>query len=144
MTRLLFLPDENTLILLNSPMKPDELVDSVEKNLWNPPAPYHETSHQRLQAVKLGTVVLISEAPRQKTHQARRRMGVNLTRRQMQVLQGLAEGLTTHQIAVRLKLHRRTVDFHVNALKTRLGASNRSESVSLASALGYINPKENK
>ena len=61
---------------------------------------------------------------------------IQLSRRQHQVLQGLAEGLTTKQIALRLGLRPRTVAMHVASLKKRLGATTRAQSVGRAAALG--------
>lgn len=141
MTRLLFLPDEHTLIQLDSPLAPEDLIQSVQNGLWIPPEPYHE-SRRRLQAAKLGTTVVIGRFFGPEPGAARPRAGVRLTYRQRQVLHGLAEGLTTRQLAARLKVNHRTVEHHVNLLKIRLGACNRAETVSLAAALGYMDPEE--
>jgi DNA-binding CsgD family transcriptional regulator len=50
-----------------------------------------------------------------------------LTARQLEVLELLGEGLTNAEIADRLFLSTRTVDHHVSAILTRLGARNRSQ-----------------
>lgn len=143
MTRLIFVPDENTLMLLDSPLKPDDLVHCVQNDLWKPPPPFGEAARSRLQAVRLGTTVIITPlAPGRKTGSIRRRTDTRLTRRQKQVLMGLAEGLTSSQIALQLNVNVRTVEFHINTLKTRLGTYTRSESVSRASALGLLDQDE--
>lgn len=146
MTRLLFLPDETTLILLESPLDPDDLVRSIQNNLWQPPAPYQGCGEggppQRLQAARFGAMVVVSNQVSHKPGSVRRRSG-GLSRRQTQVLKGLAEGLTSRQIAARLNLHPGTIEHHVNAIKTRLGSGNRVEAVGKASALGLISDEEN-
>jgi hypothetical protein len=40
MTRLLFLPDDETLVVLDSPMTARTLVERVNQGQWTPPAPY--------------------------------------------------------------------------------------------------------
>lgn len=55
-----------------------------------------------------------------------------LTPRQMEILQLLGEGLTNADVADRLFLSTRTVDHHVSAILTRLGAKNRSQAVHIA------------
>jgi ATP/maltotriose-dependent transcriptional regulator MalT len=58
-----------------------------------------------------------------------------LTSRQLDVLGLLAEGLTNAEIAERLVLSTRTVDHHVSAILTRLGAATRRDAVRMAAAL---------
>lgn len=146
MTRLLFLPDETTLILLESSLDPDNLIHSIQNNLWQPPVSYREGGqggrNRRLQATRLGGIVVVGYQVSKKSGGVRRRGG-GLSRRQLQVLKGLAEGLTSRQIAARLELHPRTIEHHVNAIKARLGAGNRAESISKAAALGLIREEEN-
>lgn len=57
-----------------------------------------------------------------------------LTGRQRQVLDGLSRGLTNRQIAKSLMVTERTVKAHVKELMRRLGASNRTQVVAIASA----------
>ncbi|WP_343517610.1 response regulator transcription factor [Sphingomonas sp.] len=57
-----------------------------------------------------------------------------LTGRQRQVLEGLSRGMTNRQIAASLMVTERTVKAHVKELMRRLGASNRTQVVAIASA----------
>jgi two-component system nitrate/nitrite response regulator NarL len=61
-----------------------------------------------------------------------------LTPREMEVLQLLAEGLANKAIAQRLDISEHTVKFHVNALMGKLGAQSRTEAVVRATRLGLI------
>lgn len=63
-----------------------------------------------------------------------------LTNRQVDVLALLAEGLTNAEIAERLVLSRRTVDHHVSAVLTKLGASSRREAARRAADLPLSRP----
>jgi DNA-binding CsgD family transcriptional regulator/tetratricopeptide (TPR) repeat protein len=56
----------------------------------------------------------------------------NLTNRQMEVLDLLGEGLSNREIGERLCLSTRTVDHHVSALLSKLGADNRGRAAILA------------
>jgi len=63
-----------------------------------------------------------------------------LTRRECSVLQLVAHGATTKEIAARLDVSASTVKFHVENAMRKLGASSRSEAVALAIAGGCISP----
>jgi two-component system, NarL family, nitrate/nitrite response regulator NarL len=64
--------------------------------------------------------------------------GEDLTSREREVLQYLAEGLPNKAIASRLNISEHTVKFHVNAILGKLGAQSRTEAVVRASRLGLI------
>jgi DNA-binding NarL/FixJ family response regulator len=55
-----------------------------------------------------------------------------LTPREVEVLELLAEGLPNKAIGSRLKISDQTVKFHVASIIGKLGASNRTEAASLA------------
>jgi DNA-binding NarL/FixJ family response regulator len=61
-----------------------------------------------------------------------------LTRREMEVLQLLAEGLPNKSIAERLDISDQTVKFHVASISSKLGASNRTDAVRLGLRRGLI------
>ena len=62
----------------------------------------------------------------------------NLTPREREVLQLLAEGLANKMIAQRLGISDHTVKFHVNAIMTKLNAQSRTDAVVRATRLGLI------
>lgn len=61
-----------------------------------------------------------------------------LTLREREVLQMLAQGLGNKEIAARLKISDHTVKFHVASILGKLGASTRTEAVSIALRRGMI------
>jgi NarL family two-component system response regulator LiaR len=61
-----------------------------------------------------------------------------LTERELEVLGLLAQGLPNKEIAARLVITERTAKFHVSSIMTKLGASNRTEAVSLAAQRGLV------
>jgi DNA-binding NarL/FixJ family response regulator len=61
-----------------------------------------------------------------------------LTAREVQVLELLAEGLPNKAIAMRLGISDQTVKFHVAAVLGKLGAANRTDAVRRAIRRGLI------
>jgi two-component system nitrate/nitrite response regulator NarL len=61
-----------------------------------------------------------------------------LTPRELEVLQLLAEGLPNKAVAHRLDISEHTVKFHVNAILSKLGAQSRTDAVVRATRLGLI------
>ena len=152
MTRLLFLPNDQTFLWLDSDQPADEVVEAVLAGYWVPPEPYGtalaELSHERLlYAFQQGNLVVITttqpldlESKAVAIASRERASDLMLTPRQHDVLQCLAEGMTTKQIALRLGLRPRTIAMHVAALKQRLGTTTRAQSVGRAATLGLCKP----
>lgn len=64
--------------------------------------------------------------------------GIELTARQVAVLQRVASGMTNEQIASELHLSRATVVREIGTIYRTLGAANRAEAVRRASAVGLL------
>jgi len=62
----------------------------------------------------------------------------HLTPREQEVLQLMAEGLPNKTIAARLKVSLHTAKFHVASILAKLGASSRTEAVTLGARRGDI------
>ena len=63
---------------------------------------------------------------------------INLSRREMEVLESLSEGNTTIQIANKLFISENTVKTHVRHILDKMDASNRVEAVNKANKLGIL------
>ena len=61
-----------------------------------------------------------------------------LTERELEVLNLLAQGMPNKEIAAQLVISERTAKFHVSSIMGKLGATNRTEAVSLAAQNGLI------
>ena len=61
-----------------------------------------------------------------------------LTERELEVLSLLAQGMPNKEIAAHLTISERTAKFHVSSIMGKLGATNRTEAVSLAAQRGLI------
>lgn len=64
--------------------------------------------------------------------------GIGLTRREMEALRLLAEGMTSPEIAQRLGITSHTVDWYMNGIQAKLQARNRPHAVALAFRLGLV------
>ncbi|MCW5874651.1 MAG: response regulator transcription factor [Anaerolineales bacterium] len=61
-----------------------------------------------------------------------------LTERELDVLQLLAEGMANKQIALQLGISEHTVKFHSSSIYAKLGITNRTEAVRRAARLGLL------
>ena len=61
-----------------------------------------------------------------------------LTPREFEVLELLAQGKPNKEIAAELVISERTVKFHISSILAKLGATNRTEAVTLALQLGLV------
>ena len=58
--------------------------------------------------------------------------GAPLSKRECQCLALAARGLTTDDISVKLDIRSRTVQFHFDSIRSKLGAANRQEAIAIA------------
>ena len=61
-----------------------------------------------------------------------------LTERELDVLQWLAQGMPNKQIALQLDISEHTVKFHSSAIYAKLGVTNRTEAVRRGARLGLV------
>jgi DNA-binding CsgD family transcriptional regulator len=62
----------------------------------------------------------------------------DLSPREMEVLDLAASGLTNKEIAYRLGISNRTVQFHMNSIFNKTGTNSRTEAVALAARSGWL------
>ncbi len=92
-------------------------------------------SKLRLDLRRAGISVPRGRGRATRSHQA------GLTGRQAEVLELLGEGLSNPEIADRLFVSKRTVENHVSAILSKLGATDRGEAVSEARRRGLLVPQ---
>lgn len=104
-----------------------------------------EEIHSAIQAASTGMVLLDPEivtdlVTRRRTDRAESALeGVEeLTPREIEVLRMMAEGLGNKEIAVRLGISDHTVKFHISSILAKVGASSRTEAVTLGIRMGLI------
>jgi len=61
-----------------------------------------------------------------------------ITPREIEVLRMLAEGLPNKEIAGRMRISDHTVKFHISSILEKLGASTRTEAVTIGIRRGLI------
>ena len=61
-----------------------------------------------------------------------------LTEREIQILRKLSEGLSNKQIASSLAISEHTVKFHISSILDKLGASSRTEAVTIGIRMGLV------
>lgn len=61
-----------------------------------------------------------------------------LSPREREVLRNVAHGLNTDDIAGKLSISERTVQFHLDSVRTKLGAANRQEAVAIGMQRGLV------
>ena len=136
-TRLIFIPDCKTFILLESPLPPEELIAAVLRGHWQPPAPYAGVKGRKFHVSQQGEVVVITlDEKSMPSFPA----GADLSVRQLAVLQCLAQGMTNKQIARQLGMSERTVFNHQTALKESLGVSTLAQAAAVGTMLGLCQP----
>lgn len=77
-------------------------------------------------------------APPAPVARARAPSGVTLTRRELEVLELVAEGHSNGEIGRRLFISTKTVSVHVSHVLAKLGAASRTQAVAIARRLGIL------
>jgi two-component system NarL family response regulator len=69
---------------------------------------------------------------------AQRLRGVDLTPREIEVLKGIARGLSNKELATALTVSESTIKYHINLICSKLNASGRTQAVTTALRRGII------
>ncbi len=65
-------------------------------------------------------------------------LDTELTKRQMEVLSLLSDGMTSNEIAKELQISSHTVDWYINVIQEKFGAKNRQHVIATAFRLGLV------
>jgi NarL family two-component system response regulator YdfI len=101
--------------------------------------------HAAIRAARSGMVLLDPEIARDLVTRSRADRAESaleaveeLTPREIEVLRMMAEGLGNKEIAMRLGISDHTVKFHISSILAKVGASSRTEAVTLGIRMGLI------
>lgn len=122
--------NSHVLIALNSSvMRNDELrLQAIARNL-----PDILMFGHYFHEIFMRAVIEVGIAPRA--------AGAPLSKRERECLALAANGLTTEDIAVKLEIRARTVQFHFDSIRSKLGAANRQEAVAIGVHGGIVRPE---
>ena len=121
MTKLLFVLDENTLAALEIPRPAAELAQVLRRGDALPEAgAFNPEGQTGWRVLQLGGLVIVAMEPgTTPPPDLLPALDPPLSPRQREMLNLLRQGLTTRQIALRLKITIRTVHFHVTWLPSK-------------------------
>lgn len=140
MTQIILLEDEKKMTIYNTSQTSDSLARALESGDWDPPQDLAgKFDPDEMCMLEMPNFVVVLPKDFQwKVQPMHSEEEVLLSPRQQQVLQALAEGYTTKQIAYNLGISQRTVMAHIQATKERFGTYTRAQTVSRAQSLGLI------
>ena len=117
-----------------------ELVELHGPNIINVVGEFDTLAKARASAVKADAMLLANAMapPDDESSPPDEWIDDELTPREVEVLELLAEGLANKAIGIRLRISDQTVKFHVASIIGKLGASNRTDAVRLAVRRGLI------
>jgi two-component system, NarL family, nitrate/nitrite response regulator NarL len=130
------LPFVPTVVLSDEPPTARLFRGGVHAILPNDATP--EQIIAALYAASVGLIAIPAEASALMIPAAPEPEVENLTPREMETLEMLAEGLSNKQIAARLHISEHTAKFHVNSILSKLGAGTRTEAVMRALRSGLL------
>ncbi len=143
MTHVLFFSYDHTFLYVWHPCPARLLAEQIKAGMLPLPETYlgcvprDESGRAILRVTVQEDVVIVSASVVAETVYNEVETEIwHLSLRQHEVLDCLAEGLSTRQIAHRLALTPRTVNWHIAAIKRRLNATTRAQSVDRAASLG--------
>lgn len=117
MTRLLYLPDDATLVQLDVDITAHQLAAAINAGLR--PIPILDATAEPLLASQIGNTVVVCPKSR-RGHTPRHLEDTGLTKRQLEVLELASRGYSNYEIAHVMGISRRTVSYHLKAIKERI------------------------
>lgn len=119
MTRLLYLPDDATVIHLDVELDAAQLVAAVNSGMR--PLPLLRSAPPgKLTACEFGRTVVVAPGVVKRKRGGGEANAAGLSRRQLQVHELAIRGLSSGEIALLLRISRRTVNYHLSQAKTRI------------------------
>ena len=127
------------VLLVGSPAERQRLRAELDGSAFDVVGEFSSLSQAEASAADADVIVLGRTGPVERPRSDRFAEPVEqLTAREIQVLELLAEGLSNKAIAARLAISDQTVKFHVASISGKLGATNRTDAVRRAVRRGLI------
>jgi DNA-binding NarL/FixJ family response regulator len=127
------------VVLVGTPAERQRLRAELEGAAFDVVGEFPSLSQAETSAIAADAIVLGSRTPAARGPSGRVAEPIEqLTAREIQVLELLAEGLSNKGIADRLDISDQTVKFHVASISGKLGATNRTDAVRRAVRRGLI------
>ena len=126
------------VLLVGSPAERARLRAELEGSAFEVVAEFSSLSQAEASAASSDAIVLGRRGPELTRSDRFIEPIEQLTAREIQVLELLAEGLSNKAIAERLAISDQTVKFHVASISGKLGATNRTDAVRRAVRRGLI------
>jgi two-component system nitrate/nitrite response regulator NarL len=131
------LAEDLPIVVLSDELSPQDGLRSGARAVLSRNAPPAQIV-AAIQAASAGLVVIPAEASTFVLPRAAEQIAEPLTRRETDVLEMLAEGVSNKVIAYRLGISEHTAKFHVNSILAKLDAGTRTEAVMRGIRLGLI------
>jgi DNA-binding CsgD family transcriptional regulator len=144
-TRVLLIVNSKIMVCLEQSLPAADLARAAQTRAWLPPPPIDGWLPRgtRYGVHQVDDTVIIFLQKRNDQKEGEEQPGSafpSLTKRQIEVIYGIAQGLSTKEIALNLSLARRTVQHHLSMIRSLTGCQTRTEMVRLAFELGVIQP----
>ena len=124
------------LIVIGTATERRQLRDHLESSPFDVVAEFGSITEAR--AAGIAADALVISPPPQDPFDEDTPSPETLTPREIEVLDGIAEGLSNKAIADRLGISDQTVKFHVSSISGKLGAANRTDAVRRAVRRGLV------
>jgi DNA-binding CsgD family transcriptional regulator len=140
MTLLLILMDHQSYMVHKTELPAESLAAQIGAGDWSDSTwQGHWINELPRQVIAMDGLVIVSVSRPEQTlpEDTPALPRVNFTRRQVEILDCLMQGLTPKEIGRQLSLSRRTLDEHLASIKLKLEARTIPQTVGKAVALGY-------
>ena len=124
------------LIVIGSPVERRNLRDGIDSSPVDVVAEFRSVAEARASGIVADALLVVPRQPGPLEDDEL--PGEELTPREVEVLERVAEGLSNKAIADRLGISDQTVKFHVASISGKLGAVNRTDAVRRAVRKGLV------
>jgi DNA-binding NarL/FixJ family response regulator len=131
LTRIIFIGDQNAILIFEEETPIDSIILKIKNGFWHPP---FLANHEQYQVSQHENTLFITK----KQNCEKAKWHTHISEVEINVVYGLATGLTDPQIATENGIKPRTVQSHVDRMKLRLGAASREHLVAKAAAMGLF------